>query len=120
MRILLIAVVLADVFTVGCAHSRDPGRESIGSGGYLAPEPPAFLSGPLAVVLTNIGGFGAHVVMQTTSTLGHPEVVSGQLLGRGSKLLFEPDDSKFLDKRYRSAGISFVWDVAENRGCVLS
>ena len=61
-----LCLLLAAVLTTGCAHSRDAEQRAGAAGGYLPPEPPAFLSGPLAVVLTNMGGFSAHVVMQSS------------------------------------------------------
>jgi hypothetical protein len=48
------------------------------------------------------------------------EPVTGQLLGRGSKLLFAPDLSPSVAKKSRATAVTFVWDVAQNSGYVLN
>ena len=85
-----------------------------------APKVPPFLNGPMAVLLTNTGGFRARAVMETHAPSGQPETVSGELLGRGGKLLFAADPDVSGGKRFRVGGISFIWDVARNNGYVLS
>jgi hypothetical protein len=47
-------------------------------------------------------------------------VLGGYLTGRGGKLLFTPEASGAKGKRMREAGISFIWNVAEERGYMLS
>jgi hypothetical protein len=85
----------------------------------LLPEVPPFLSGPVAVLLTNAAGFGGRVALTTSTALEKPETVAGDLLGRGNLLLFVPDP-QMADKHFRSAGLSFIWDVSANRGYLLS
>jgi hypothetical protein len=45
---------------------------------------------------------------------------SGELLGRGTKLLYAPDADESTDPHRLPGGYSFVWDVAETRGYVFS
>jgi hypothetical protein len=117
MRLGLIVLLLAAVVS-GCAHSRS--AEEQASALYI-PDVPAFLSGPMGVLLTNAGGFSSQVAMTTgsASPAQRLEVISGQLLGRGDQLLFAPDQQS-LEKRLRSIGLSYIWNVKDNRGFVLS
>ena len=70
----------------------------------------------MAVLLTNADGFSAHVVLLSNKTA----LVTGDLQGRGVKLLFTGDSSSSAAKRLRQGGISFIWDTAANSGYVLS
>jgi len=103
---------------VGCSHT--PPEDPFASSAMFAPLPPIFLSGSAALLLTNQSGFSARLVAQGAPVTASGEGVSGQLLGRGSKLLFAPDEDKTKPKRARIGGISFIWDVARNQGYVLS
>ena len=51
---------------------------------------------------------------------GHTDVISGELMGQGGKLLFTPQATGSRGKHMREAKISFIWDVAEGRGYILS
>jgi hypothetical protein len=84
------------------------------------PQVPAFLSGPAAVLLTNTSGFSAKASLQTVSLLETERLRSGQLLARGSKLLFVPGREKSSSKDVLPGGFSFIWDVATGTGYVLS
>ncbi len=84
------------------------------------PKAPPFLNGPVAVLFTNFDGFGAHLVMETRSSPKKGGVVSGDLLGRGGKLLFVPDAKSLGPKGARGGGVSFIWDAALNNGYILS
>jgi hypothetical protein len=100
----------------GCAHS---GARNKGAG-LIPPPVPAFLSGPMGVLLTNLPGFAAHVRLDSEHPSSTTEPFSGELLGRGPKLLFAPDFSSAATKRFRACGFSFVWDVSEQRGFLFS
>ena len=110
------ALVLVGILAAGCAHNRKGG--SAGEG-FFMPSVPVFLSGPASVLLTNGGGYSAHLVLTTGTSMGRPDVVAGELLSRDSMLLFA-QDKQTTEKRARSAGISFIWDVKENHGYMLS
>lgn len=110
-----LVLMLAGILGSGCRHTRTGGAGE----GFFMPDVPAFLSGPMSVLLTNAGGYSAHVAFTTSPTLGKPDVVAGQLLARDSMLLFA-QDKQTTERRARSAGISFIWDVKENHGYMLS
>ncbi len=100
----------------GCRHS--PERERYETE-ILTPLPPPFVAGPMAVLLTNTGGFSARVTLDSEALPGGPGAPTGHLLGRGTQLLFAPDP-KEPGRKQIPAGLSFIWDVAANRGFVLS
>lgn len=113
-RFLLLLPLLA-VLASGCAHSRSADERS---GGYFLPEVPFFLTGPMGVLLTNASAFSAQATASSGPHATAAEVLTGQLFGRGNLLLFAPDAAS-LDKRLRNIGLSYIWDVKENRGFVL-
>src|SRR5437868_8592493 len=107
---MALALVLA-----GCAHT--PKDEVARS---LASRPPSFLIGPMSLLLTNAStGFSARVGLTGQPFSTPQEFHSGDLLGRGSKLLFAPD-FKGSKARARAGGVSFIWDSAEHQGFVVS
>jgi len=108
-------VVAAAVAATGCAHSKNKDRI-----GIIPPPVPPFLNGPMAVLLTNSPGFSCHLVMTSGSPPVPGETVSGQLLCRGSQLLFAPDAHWLGGKRFARAGFGFVWDVGAQQGYILS
>ncbi len=85
-----------------------------------APKAPIFLTGPISALLTNVEGFSAHAVLQLPAPKDKPKTLSGELLGRGGRLLFAMDPPRDEGKRSRLAGISFLWDVASRTGYILS
>jgi hypothetical protein len=86
----------------------------------VTPRPPSFLTSPASLLLTNSTGFSARVEVQAQSSLDVDRTSSGQLLGRGTKLLYAPESDETIDSHRRPGGYSFIWDVAESRGYVLS
>jgi hypothetical protein len=58
--------------------------------------------------------------METRPSSNRTPAVSGELLGRGSKLLFVPEGAASGRRGPRRGGFSYVWDVAEGRGYVLN
>jgi len=106
---------LAAAFIVGCA-SRHAGPV------YHAGDenPPDFLVGPVAVVLTNLNGFSAHITSTIASPEGPGRAQSGELLGRDGKLIFQPT-LHVKGKRARAeGGLFFIWDETKHSGYVLS
>jgi hypothetical protein len=117
---LCLGLCLAAVawLAVGCA-SKKKGSHEGGFTRVFTPQPPPFIPGPMAVLLTNASGFSAHVTRQT-DRFSEPEgVMSGDLICRGSKLLFAPDPNDPSTKRARLGSFIFIWDVAESRGYLL-
>jgi hypothetical protein len=107
-------IVAAALLAAGC-HSRNKDRLGLGP-----PATPPFLNGPMAVLLTNSTGFSARVVMTTGTPPIPTQTITGELLCRGSELLFAPDPKSPAEKRFARAGFSFVWNVASQRGFLLS
>jgi hypothetical protein len=106
---------LAAAFMGGCA-SRHAGPV------YHAGDenPPDFLVGPVATVLTNLNGFSAHVTATTSSPEGAAQAQSGDLLGREGRLIFQPALA-IKGKRARAeGGLFFLWDETKHSGYVLS
>lgn len=83
-----------------------------------APQPPAFLNGPMALLLTNSSGFRAHVVLETGTPVR--QVAEGTLLGKGTRLLFAPALTKEGKKRPLVGGFAFIWNVDGNQGYLLN
>src|SRR6266542_1060163 len=119
VRFPALAGLLA-ILAGGCAEAPPEGRDGPGRGG-LPPGPPPFLSGPMGAALaTNADGFVARLTIEIKLPEGHTDVISGELMGQGSKLLFTPQATGSRGKHMRAAKISFIWDVAEGRGYILS
>ena len=113
--LLLLAFLVA-----GCAHS---GRRGGRAGAVMevpVPQPPVFLDGPMALLLTNVDGFRAHAVLESGAAATRVEPVAGELLGQGGKLVFAPGPSRSGGKRSHTAGSAFLWDVAASRGYLLN
>jgi hypothetical protein len=110
-----LAALLLTALAAGCAGKS-------GYGGAFAtipvPQPPAFLNGAMALLLTNAEGFRAHVVLER----GAParDTVSGELMGQGGNLLFAPGVNKNTPKKSLAGSSAFIWNVPGNRGYVLN
>jgi hypothetical protein len=116
--LLLLAAALA----TGCSHTK---RQSRGTAIEIQPTPlpPLFLNGPMALLLTNSGGFRAHVVLNSGTSAEAKPLAVGELMCRGSKLLFAPAPAGKSKKERKKAGgadSAFIWDVSENRGWVIN
>jgi hypothetical protein len=72
--------------------------------------PPAFLAGPAGCLLTNLDGFTAHATLEMSSIPKPAHPVSGELFGRGGRLLFTPAGG---------SEVAYIWDVADRSGFVL-
>ena len=105
---------------IGCSHRESFEARERGLTAVKTPHPPIFFTGPSCVLLTNPAGYSARVSVQTEGISERERNFSGQLLGLGTKLLFAPDPNANSDKRGPNGGFSFIWDVSENRGFVLS
>jgi len=118
LPVLLLTLGLAAVFGGGCAHGK--GREQREFTRVYTPQIPVFLSGPAAVLLTNSDGFSARATLRGDSAFPGSALVEGELLGRGSKLVFAPREGGQENKQLRLGGFSYIWDVASGTGFVLS
>src|SRR5436190_12336982 len=94
----------------GCFSTDD--SKNLGS--TVEPLPPVFLVGPVAALLTNAGGFSAHVVL--SNDVRRLKAVTGELFVRDGKLLFAADP---LNKNSGGAFV-YVADLVEHQGFVWS
>jgi hypothetical protein len=113
------ACILA-ILAGGCAHEPPDGQGGPERGGP-PPGGPPFLSGPMGAALPhNADGFVARVTFEIQTPEGRTDVLTGDLIGRGSKFVFTPEATGERGKRLREARISFVWDAADAQGYMLS
>src|SRR5689334_21454670 len=105
------------VLLAGCRSTSENEGSDAGS---FAPLPPSFLTGPAALLFTNVSGFSAHVSMTTDSPYPSLHEVSGELVSRDGKLLFAPGPRKQEKKKNSRGGFLFVWDVMAHQGFVVS
>ncbi len=115
---LLFGLSLAVLIASGCSKEREAYRAGR-YGRVVTPLPPAFITGAAGLLLTNNPGFSARVELQTDSSLGTRKTSTGALLGRNGKLLFAPDSDEATEPR-QPGEYSFIWDVAQSQGYVLS
>lgn len=105
----------------GCAHSGDADLREPGFVRVFAPRFPDFIRAPMGLLLTNNGGFSAVADVRATLAFSDSEqMVSGQLLSRGNKVLFAPHQAESKDKSERAGGFMFIWDVPAGTGFVIS
>src|SRR3974390_2029780 len=88
-----VALVGLGVWVAGCSQNRDNGFSRIPT-----PQPPAFVAGPLAVLLTNTSGFSAQVTAVGESMSEGDVPLRGQLVGSGPHLFFAPERNKGAEK----------------------
>jgi hypothetical protein len=113
---LLLVVALV----AGCASSSTKADRAGGFQVMPTPATPLFLNGPMALLLTNADGFRAHVVFEGAAPSQATPTSAGELMVRGSKLLFAPEAIKVAKKQPHPEESAFVWDVNENRVYVLN
>lgn len=112
MKLNCIKIVFLN-FAIIClltACSSDDSKRPRLSEEQLAPKPPAFLVGPASVLLTNARPFNAKLTMDFPGETNRTHVLTGQLLGQGSHLVFAPTRN---DR-------TFLWNTASHGGWVLS
>jgi hypothetical protein len=113
LRTLLL--ISAAVVISGCA-SKIP--KQVFHAGEEAP--PDFLSGPAAMLLTNLDGFSASVTMTLPQIGDEGSPVSGDLLAREGRLIFQPVNRVKNKKILIQGGTFFIWDEGKHSGFVLS
>ena len=87
---------------------------------FRAPDPPAFLTGPARVLLTNHSGFKAHASLEMRGATSPPGQVQGELFVQENWLLFEPDSLKSGSWRSQVASIVYLWDVSQDCGYAMN
>jgi hypothetical protein len=114
MRILLLSS--AAIGIVSCA-SKVP--KQVFHAGQEAP--PDFLTGPGAMLLTNLDGYSATIAAYGPWTGGAKSTVSGDLLEREGRLIFQAaTHSSKKAKTLTQGGMFFIWDESSHSGWVLS
>jgi hypothetical protein len=82
--------------------------------------PPVFLTGPAAVLLTNVDGFSAKLTVSMPRAEGGRRTMSGDLLGRQGALIFQPASAVKGKRARRQGGMIFIWNETLHSGYVLS
>jgi len=117
LKLLKVATPVLLAVLCGCASSKDelpPAMRTAGS------HPPVFLTGAASLLLTNpAAAYSAWVEMDTNAAKVVRDFNSGQLLCSGSKVMFIPRYGS-KKERVKGGGVTFIWDVSEPRGIVLS
>ena len=124
-RWVLAAVALA----CGCAsnghgkgrHNADEKGRLKTEEGVIAATPPAFLRGPIGVLLTNAYDFTARVKFpEKEETTSDQQALAGNLFAQEGRLLFVPTSDVSPRARSWAGSFRFLWDVSRNQGYVLS
>jgi hypothetical protein len=99
----------------GCAHH----KEFSGTEQRALATPPAFLIGPMALLLTNANSYNAEVMYESRSDWGSTQAVSGSFVGTGRKLAFQPELPK-ASRQNKQGTMVFIWDTAQSSGYALN
>ncbi|MGA2748872.1 MAG: hypothetical protein ABSG59_08865 [Verrucomicrobiota bacterium] len=113
LRMSLAALALAAVS--GCASKKNTPLFHAGD-----ETPPEFLSGPVAALLTNLDGFSATLTAGVPQLAGVGHTVSGDLLEREGRLIFQPAAPVKGKKARMAAGMFFIWREDNHDGFVCS
>jgi hypothetical protein len=82
--------------------------------------PPPFMAGPAAVLLTNLDGFSAHLTASIPQRDGQRRQMSGDLLEREGRLIFQPQTGVKGKHARSEGGMFFIWHEDRNTGYILS
>jgi hypothetical protein len=110
-----VACILFGLLIAGCVHH----KEFSGAEQRILATPPAFLTGPMALLLTNANSYNAEIVFQTPTAWGSTQAVRGDLTSAGSKLAFQPELTEAARKNTQGKMV-FVWDTAQGSGYALN
>ena len=115
-RAAAVGLTVAGMLLAGWASAQLTAGRSDSSG-----SPPWVITNPTCILLTNVDGFIAHIVV-TENTAGKRSSpgLSGELFCRQAQLHFVPDRSHSHSRRGNQDWLSFIWDVTQNRGFALS
>ena len=115
-----LCLLLMAALAGGCAHKPKPGHQGGAVEDSSAPRIPAFLNGPVVLLLTNAHGFRAHAVLESGAPPQQVELTEGELMSQGGKLMFAPAPGSSGGKRSPLRGCGFIWDVTTGRGFLLN
>jgi len=110
-----VAYVLFGLLVAGCAHH----SEFSGTEQRALATPPAFLTGPMALLLTNANSYNAQIIFETRTAWGSTQAVRGEFTSAGSKLAFQPELPKASRKNSQGTMV-FVWDTGQGSGYALN
>jgi hypothetical protein len=113
---LLFSAVVALATIVGCASNKVP-KVVFHAGDEV---PPDFLSGPAALLLTNLDGFSATIAFSQSSPGALPQTGSGDLIERDGRLIYQPAGMNRKKKTLIEGGMIFIWNGSLHGGYVLS
>jgi len=116
----LAVMAVASMIPAGCSAKHKAEMRQGTFTHVFTPQPPSFLTGPTALLLTNLGAYSARLEVQGDSSSGGQNNSYGQLLGEGSKLLYAPQLDENPDARRQPGGYTFIWDTTQSKGYVLS
>ena len=114
------SLILGLLLSAGCANSRNADARAGRTSAWFSPKPPVFITGPASLLLTNEHGYSAHLVMETFASSNRVRTISGELLCRGTKILFAPAADSSAGKRPRAGGNIWIWDSANSTGYLLN
>jgi hypothetical protein len=121
MIVSALGVASASLLLAGCAHSQSGSGRLTAGEGFPRAETPSILTGPVSVLLTNTEGFSAHVtVMQNPTTRTNVPALSGILVAQQGHLFWMPTMPGSHSGKATEHNFSFIWDVNQNSGYVLS
>ena len=116
MKIHLIGLAALLLAAGGCAHSRSPASVAADNAWQVMPPVLSALTGPGAVLLTNLAGWQGQVVFTLAAADGHTRQVTGWLAVSQGRLNFESAAAgKNLSGRF-----GIIWDTAANTGWLMS
>lgn len=115
IKVARVACTLFGLFIASCAHH----REFSGAEQRALAAPPAFLTGPMALLLTNANSYNAQIIFETRTAWGSTQAVRGDLTSAGSKLAFQPELPKASRKNSQGTMV-FVWDTMQSSGYALN
>ncbi len=115
MRKELAVLCVLALCVAGCKSAKNA-APAFRAGDETMPE---FLNGPAVALLTNSGGYSAHVATDIVRPYAGGKALSGALLQRNGRLVFQPDQIVVKKKR-PTAGLIFIWDANLRQGWTMS
>jgi hypothetical protein len=82
--------------------------------------PPDFVAGRVAILLTNVDGFSAKLTGSMPQSSGGQRIISGDLLGRQGALIYQPANAVKGRRARSEGGMFFIWNETDHSGFVLS
>lgn len=110
-----VVCIAIGILLAGCAHH----PEFSGAEQRAMATPPLFLTGPMALLLTNATSYSAQIICETRTSWGSTQTVTGNFTAAGSKLAFQPELPKSSRKKSQ-AKMVFVWDTIQGSGYALN